>query len=214
MVLGVGAILAPALAYGQSVISEPFSRPFIAPLPLGDFADPVLPVEGEAIIAPQTAAPPPVAPPPAAPRLHSVAARILAAHNAERQKFGAPALEWDDGLAQEAEQWAVGLARSGQLEHSSAQIRHGAGENLFMGTAGAYRVEAMIDFFLEERRDFQPGTFPNVARNGDWSSVGHYTQIIWRDTRRVGCGLATANGNEAMVCRYVPAGNIYGDVVP
>jgi hypothetical protein len=179
----------PVLALALAPVQSLAAQPYIAPQPLSIFTAP-------------------------SSRQPDLAARILAAHNAERRKFGLPALEWDDRLAQEAQQWAAGLAHSGQLQHSSAEKRRGAGENLFIGTAGAYRVEAMIDFFLEERRDFKPGTFPQVARNGDWTSVGHYTQIIWRDTRRVGCGLAKANGNEAMVCRYVPAGNIYGGRVP
>ena len=39
---------------------------------------------------------------------------------------------------------------------------------------------------------------------------GHFTQVIWKGTQYVGCGLAvTAASQEAwMVCNYHPAGNI------
>ena len=38
---------------------------------------------------------------------------------------------------------------------------------------------------------------------------GHYTHIVWRDTREVGCGVATgADGSGVWVCNYNPAGNV------
>ena len=36
--------------------------------------------------------------------------------------------------------------------------------------------------------------------------TGHFTQIVWKDTKKVGCGVA---GSFA-VCRYQPAGNFLG----
>ncbi len=140
--------------------------------------------------------------------------RILAAHNNERARFDVPPLVWDESLAISARDWAQELARSGRFEHSSPGVRHQAGENLFMGTSGAYPVEAMVGNFLDERRDFTPGTFPAIARDGDWHNVGHYTQIIWRQTRQVGCAIAKGAHDDYLVCRYWPAGNVYGQRVP
>ena len=140
--------------------------------------------------------------------------RILAAHNVERARFDAPALVWDEALAISAREWAQELARSGRFEHSAPGVRHQAGENLFMGTTGAYPVEAMVGNFLDERSDFTPGIFPAIARDGNWHNVGHYTQIIWRQTRQVGCAIAQGPHDEYLVCRYWPAGNVYGQPVP
>jgi hypothetical protein len=40
------------------------------------------------------------------------------------------------------------------------------------------------------------------------NGCGHYTQIIWRNTTEVGCGMATcSNGSEIWVCNYNPPGN-------
>ena len=125
-----------------------------------------------------------------------------------------PPLAWDEGLAVAAKQWALELARSGHFEHSPRELRGPQGENLFMGTAGAYSIDEMIDDFLEEREDFIPGTFPDVARDGSWHNVGHYTQIIWRKTRTVGCAIARGHGQDYLVCRYFPAGNVMGQRVP
>ena len=117
-------------------------------------------------------------------------------------------------MAQGARDWAQELARSGRFEHAPAARRKRAGENLFMGTAGAFPIEAMIEQFIAERDDFLPGTFPAVTRDGNWHNVAHYTQMVWRGTRRVGCAIARARRDDVLVCRYWPAGNIFGQRVP
>jgi hypothetical protein len=43
-----------------------------------------------------------------------------------------------------------------------------------------------------------------------WHAVGHYTQMIWRTTARIGCGLAEGTNSQVLVCRYAPPGNICG----
>jgi hypothetical protein len=140
--------------------------------------------------------------------------RILLLHNAERATLRLPPLMWDEALAQDARGWAQDLARSGRFEHSPPDTRKGQGENLFMGTAGAYPLDEMIGDFLAERVDFKPGRFPDVARRGTWHDIGHYTQIIWRKTTRLGCAIARARGQDVLVCRYSPAGNVMGQMVP
>ena len=143
----------------------------------------------------------------------SFAWRLLAAHNAERARTGAAPLRWSAALAKDADAWAGTLARKGQLEHASAEVRRGSGENLWMGSAGAYSAEDMIGGFVAERDKFRGGTFPQVSRTGNWADVGHYTQIIWPSTQEVGCAVAQGAGKDVLVCRYAPAGNIYGEKI-
>jgi uncharacterized protein YkwD len=142
----------------------------------------------------------------------SFSARILASHNYERERIGQPSLSWSPQLETQAREWARSLASRGAFEHS--RERAGAGENLWMGTAGYYQPEDMIGGFISERRNFRPGQFPNVSRTGNWADVGHYTQLIWPATREVGCAIAEGRGNEVLVCRYFPAGNWVGQRVP
>jgi hypothetical protein len=81
-----------------------------------------------------------------------------------------------------------------------------------MGSAGYFSAEDMIGGFVSERDKFRAGTFPRVSRTGNWADVGHYTQLIWPTTREVGCAVAKGQGNDVLVCRYAPAGNVYGEV--
>ncbi|MBW8785357.1 MAG: SCP-like extracellular [Novosphingobium sp.] len=142
------------------------------------------------------------------------AERLLAAHNAERLRLGHPPVAWSQRLAADAQGWADRLAASGAFEHAPIQLRVGEGENLFTGTSGAFPLEQMIGGFVGERADFKPGVFPDVSRKGDWHEVGHYTQLIWRNTTEVGCALATGHGRDTLVCRYSPPGNVVGQMVP
>lgn len=137
-------------------------------------------------------------------------ARVLAAHNAERARIGAPLLAWDNALGSGAAAQAQQMAMTGMFEHSNRQARRGIGENLWMGTHGAYSVEAMVGAWASEKRDFVPGIFPAVSRTGKWSDVGHYSQMIWPETTRIGCALAATARVDYLVCRYAPAGNIDG----
>ena len=149
--------------------------------------------------------------PAAAPNLTERNAQLLALHNRERASVGVPALVWNERLAAGAADWAARLGDSGALEHSGVEDE---GENLWMGTADYYTIDAMVGAWVAERRNFRSGRFPEVSRSGDWSSIGHYTQMIWRDTRAVGCGLFHGRQWDVLVCRYSPAGNVMGDQVP
>jgi hypothetical protein len=134
----------------------------------------------------------------------------LDAHNLARDDVGLAPLAWSDRLAQDAESWARHLARSNLYEHASPQERKGQGENLWRGTRGYWSAWETVGFFVEEKRHFRPGNFPDVSRTGNWGDVGHYTQIIWPETREVGCAVAHTATDEVLVCRYWPAGNIWG----
>jgi hypothetical protein len=132
---------------------------------------------------------------------------LLAEQNAERDRVGVPRLEWSEGLAQDAQAWADVLAREGTLRHAPLSVNPEQGENLLMAGKGYYGPQAMIDAFLDERKAFIPGVFPAVSRTGNWQDVGHYTQIVWRNTREVGCAVAHGSDMDFLVCRYLPAGN-------
>lgn len=138
------------------------------------------------------------------------AARLLAAHNAARAEKGRAPLTWSPALADAAAPWARTVAGDGKLRHSTKESRPGQGENIWMGTAAFYSLEHMMARFVDEKRDFRPGVFPDVFIRGKWEDVAHYTQIVWPETREVGCALETAKGRDALVCRYSPPGNING----
>ena len=144
---------------------------------------------------------------------YNLAGPVLAAHNIERARVGAPPLEWDPELATAATAYAQVLASGAPFQHSPRAGRSGQRENLSRGLPGANALQ-MVGYWTVEKRDFEPGVFPNVSRTGNWEDVAHYTQMIWKTTTRVGCGVASGQSGEFMVCRYSPPGNADGRLVP
>ncbi|MEQ7156680.1 CAP domain-containing protein [Brevundimonas aurifodinae] len=136
-------------------------------------------------------------------------ARVLAAHNAERSEQGVAPLVWSEDLEAEARGWARELIATGRFAHDPRP--HGHGENLWTGWGGrVFTPEEMVEDWIAERADYRPGVFPNVSRTGDWTAVGHYTQLIWSGTTHVGCAIETRDDQQLLACRYSPPGNIDG----
>lgn len=140
-------------------------------------------------------------------------ARLLQAHNTERAALGAAPLVWDRALAAAADAYAAELAATDEWGHSRDDQRRGQGENLWMGTRGFFAAEKMIADWASEKTMFRPGTFPDVSSTGSWHDVGHYTQMVWPTTQKLGCAVRSSARWDYLVCRYSALGNVIGERV-
>ena len=61
--------------------------------------------------------------------------------------------------------------------------------------------------WVDERRAFNAGY--NACASG--AVCGHYTQVVWKNTKLVGCGIASCGNSEIWVCNYSPPGNYVGE---
>ena len=140
-------------------------------------------------------------------------ARLLASHNRERAMEGVAPLAWNIALTRDAQAHARHLARIGRLMHSSGDAADPDpdGENLWAGSRGHYGPETMVGQWVAEKHDFKPGVFPNNSIRGDLNRVGHYTQLMWRNSRAVGCAVAQGGEADFLVCRYSAGGNVIGE---
>jgi pathogenesis-related protein 1 len=138
------------------------------------------------------------------PELSPVSNEIVAAHNSVRSKVGVPPLAWSDELAQVAQNWANRLMASGAFEHSRTASY---GENLLevSGTGFSSRPSKVVSAWAAESASYQYQT------NSCFGVCGHYTQIVWRETKSVGCGVAHGDKREIWVCNYAPYGNVIGE---
>ena len=140
----------------------------------------------------------------------NIAQEALNAHNQYRAAVEVPGLQWSEALANSSQQWANQLAGCGRFDNSNG---HGVGGCMWTGSSGGFSVTEMVDSWGAEQQFFSPGIFPDVSTTGNWSDVGHYTQIVWRNTTEVGCAFASSNGSDYFVCQYNPQGNIQGQAV-
>jgi hypothetical protein len=137
---------------------------------------------------------------------------MTAAHNAVRRRTSAsaalPDLEWSEELAGIAQAYAEELARNGcDLIHSKGGS---FGENLASFGGERATPTRVVELWAAEEECYTFGTF---ARGDSCTcdACGHYTQIVWRNTDLVGCGVADCGGNEEVwVCNYDPPGNYVG----
>jgi hypothetical protein len=139
---------------------------------------------------------------PASAAPSSEAQQWVDAHNKVRAKHCAAPLTWSPKLAQIAQSWANTMkARRCAFEHSGNET---VGENLAGGTAGALDPEGTVAMWYDEVKLYKFGS------GGFSMQTGHFTQLVWTDTRQVGCGHVTCNGMELYVCNYDPPGNWEG----
>lgn len=127
---------------------------------------------------------------------------LTAAHNRVRAGVGVAPLSWSNALADVAQRWADHLAARGcELEHSHSDAY---GENLFWSSNGS-TAAAVVDSWVAERAGY------DHAKNRCRGVCGHYTQVVWRGTAKLGCGIARCGDAELWVCNYDPPGNFIGE---
>jgi pathogenesis-related protein 1 len=134
---------------------------------------------------------------------------LLQGHNRARAEVGVGPLSWSKQLANYAQEWATHLAlKKCGFEHrpDTGEWRRNYGENLFMGTAGYYGVADAVKAWVNEKIYYKGETLTA----GNFHASGHYTQVVWKDTKEVGCAKAECKGNIIVVCNYDPPGNVIG----
>ncbi|WP_404366616.1 CAP domain-containing protein [Corallococcus coralloides] len=140
---------------------------------------------------------------------------MLDAHNAARaaaKPTPSPALEpltWDPSVEETARKWVEQC----QFKHNDG--RGNAGENIAAATPGLWDAKGAVKGWVDEAADYDYAS--NTCKAGE--VCGHYTQVVWRNTRRLGCATKRCTTNSPFggsspwdfwVCNYAPPGNFTG----
>jgi uncharacterized protein YkwD len=122
---------------------------------------------------------------------------MLAVHNAVREELELPPLKWSNELATYSRRWANTLQATNRSIHNPDSP---FGENIFITGEGA-TASLVVRQWASESRNY------NYRTNSCSGDCGHYTQIVWRDTQRIGCAVAHNARRTVWVCSYDPPGN-------
>jgi hypothetical protein len=124
-----------------------------------------------------------------------------------------PFLEWEPALAATAAAW---VAQCQNTDSSPQIIDHNpnrsqghpyyVGENIF-ASGGTATAQGAVNSWKAEAANY------NYANNTCNGVCGHYTQIVWRSTVKIGCARGSCPNIQypsSIVCDYGPGGNVGG----
>ena len=138
--------------------------------------------------------------------LEQVRKDLLDRHNLYRAKHQADNLERLAALETIAQAYSEKLATLGYLVHSGNTLNGNyIGENLYFGYNAGYLGTKPVDAWYDEIKDY------DFAKSEFSSATGHFTQVVWKNSKQVGCGVA-CNVQEYcyVTCNYYPGGNYLG----
>lgn len=140
---------------------------------------------------------------------------VLDAHNVHRANHSVSDLTWDDDLAASAQN----LVDKCVYQHdTSIGPASSYGQNIGYGI-DAEEIDKMIHWMYDEIVKYEPYFGQPDVPSSVFKDVGHFTQIVWKGTSKVGCAtkvcqpLANAASGQALsftVCNYGPPGNVAG----
>jgi pathogenesis-related protein 1 len=134
-------------------------------------------------------------------------------HNKIRAIVGTAALIWNPKLSTYAQSWADYLVKNKEckLIHSKCIDNEGLelGENIYWGSDATLfsPLDASKSWYKEKLNyTYQP------IGDSKINKTGHYTQMVWKNTREVGVGISYCkDGGIMIVASYYPAGNYIGE---
>merc|ERR1711909_134007 len=151
------------------------------------------------------------------------------ANKYRRDHRGTPLFQYDNKIANLAQAWAnkllqkmLGEIRSGRsprLQHDPNNRQYRTGENIYYSTSSRkgnldmYCKHADSSWY-DEIKDYSYQS--HGTKNG--KAIGHFTQMVWKGTEKVGYAVATAqdprysrNTIAIVVAKYSPPGNYRGE---
>ncbi len=126
-----------------------------------------------------------------------------------------PPVAWDAVLADSAYGYVAKCKASdgNMVDHNANRTQDYAalggsgyvGENLYASQGSAAKPADAVTLWMSEAPSY------DYASNS--GSAGHYTQVVWRASVRIGCAIVNCPGlrfPNTILCDYAPGGNING----
>jgi len=125
-----------------------------------------------------------------------------------------PPVTWDATLADVAFNYLSKCTGTNLSDHNANRTKDYAalggsdyvGENIYASSGKAAAPSAAVSSWMSEASSFD-------YNNPNLSAAGHYTQVVWRASVRIGCAIVTCPNLKYpnnILCDYAPGGNISG----
>ncbi|KAL8729243.1 MAG: hypothetical protein Q9166_004864 [cf. Caloplaca sp. 2 TL-2023] len=119
-------------------------------------------------------------------------------HNIHRANHSANALEWDDTLAEYAKQ----TAQTCVWAHDRTPGGGGYGQNIAAGIPADQVAAILTNNFYNDEMMLYPGYGNDNPDMGNFEKWGHFSQMLWGSTKKVGCYTYTCGpgGSDPLAC--------------
>ena len=136
--------------------------------------------------------------------LFTFALKAIKRNNVIRACHNANPLMFNCEILKQSQDYSQYLSQIGALIHSDLDF-HGEwlGENLSYSSEYNLTGETPIDMWYEEMPNY------NFNNPGFTSRAGHFTQLVWKDSKEFGIGLYCKRSKCYITANYYPGGN-YG----
>lgn len=139
---------------------------------------------------------------------------LLGRHNLYRCMHGVPLFTWDTNIQEKAQAYVNTGSTKNMIGHSTWDDRkHNGeswGENIAWSMGTPLPETTPVSSWYSEIKCY-PGKDSSKTPNPG-CTIGHFTQAVWKDSQRLGCGYKFDDTDKTVnvVCQYAPAGNVGG----
>ena len=131
--------------------------------------------------------------------------KCLKVHNEYRALHHAPALAWDATLATAASEWVAKCLFQHEPNSPYGENLYAEfGTNVNTNANNATILTNAVKMWYDEIRKYD---FKNP---GFSMATGHATQVLWKDSTKLGCAFKYCPNMVIVSCKYSPPGNYQG----
>ncbi|XP_073822218.1 uncharacterized protein [Musca autumnalis] len=125
----------------------------------------------------------------------------LEEHNKRRDLHGCKPMALNRNLCNLANDWAIHLTKTRSIYHRPG---NDYGENIYQLINQDPTAEDAVKAWYDEINKYK------YSKPGFSTGTGHFTQVVWLDTKEMGVGRAKVDNMTFIVCNYNPPGNVMG----
>ena len=130
-------------------------------------------------------------------------------HNQVRKQHqNTEKLELDADLCKSAKNYAEALAKRNMIKVLSG--KNDVGENMISYRTSSQTDEEIVTKAIDKWYTQGQHYSYNTGRTKNATAIGSFTQMMWKNSKKLGVGVAKSGDQTFVVAHYFPAGNVLG----
>ena len=130
---------------------------------------------------------------------------ILSRHNTYRKQHQVDDLVRNSAIEEIAQAYSETLAASTVFQHSLNKFNgFPLGENIYRNFGISVDGNDAVDTWYDQINMY------DFKNQGFSTNTGHFTQLVWKGSKNLGCGIACGSAC-IVICNYFPPGNLFDE---